>query len=175
MATKTNKSSAIIKAQYDIIALLLTSSFYYIAVGIMAVGKHSHIILVEDNPDDELLTIREIKNSGFTGKVTSFTDGEEAFNFFTNPKKLPTLIILDVKLPKLNGIDVLRQIRSQKELLMTPVVMFSSCDEPDLVEEAYSLGANSYVIKEDHFLQSTDQLTGLVNYWTKIHKPISAV
>lgn len=141
----------------------------------MAVGRHTHIILVEDNPDDELLTIREIKNSGFKGKITSFSDGEEAFHYLTTPKKLPTLIILDVKLPKLNGIDILRQIRSQKELLMTPVVMFSSCDEPCLVEEAYSLGANSYVIKEDHFLESTDQLTGLVHYWTKIHKPISTV
>lgn len=141
----------------------------------MAIGRHTHIILVEDNPDDELLTIRELKNSGFNGKITSFSDGEEAFHYLTTPKKVPTLIILDVKLPKLNGIDILRQIRSQKELLMTPVVMFSSCDEPCLVEEAYSLGANSYVIKEDHFLESTDQLTGLVNYWTKIHKPISAV
>ncbi|MFD2230467.1 response regulator [Alkalimarinus sediminis] len=141
----------------------------------MAVGRHTHIILVEDNPDDELLTIREIKNSGFRGKITSFSDGEEAFRYLTMPKKLPTLIILDVKLPKLNGIEILRQIRAQKELVMTPVVMFSSCDEPGLVEEAYSIGANSYVIKEDHFLESTDQLTGLVHYWTKIHRPISTV
>ncbi|UZE94614.1 response regulator [Alkalimarinus alittae] len=141
----------------------------------MAIGKHSHIILVEDNPDDELLTIRELKNSGFNGKVTSFSDGEEAYNYLTHPKKQPTLIILDVKLPKLSGIEILRKVRSQKEFLMTPVVIFSSCDEPCLVEEAYTLGANSYVIKEDHFLQSADQLAGLVHYWTKIHKPISAV
>ena len=141
----------------------------------MAIGKHTHIVLVEDNPDDELLTIREIKHSGFNGKITSFSDGEEAYHYLKTPKKIPTLIILDVKLPKLSGIDILRRVRSQKELSMTPVVMFSSCDEPCLVEEAYSLGANSYVVKEDQFLDSADQLTGLINYWTKIHKPITAI
>jgi len=138
----------------------------------MASRKSTHIILVEDNPDDELLTIRELKNSGFAGKITCFSDGEDAFNYLTAPKKRPSLIILDIKLPKLTGIDILRQVRSQKELLATPVIMFSSSDEPSLVEEAYSLGANSYVVKKSHFLQSADQITGLVNYWTKVNEPI---
>ncbi len=141
----------------------------------MSVGKHTHIILVEDNPDDELLAVRELKKSGFNGKITIFSDGEEAFNYFTMPKKKPSLIILDLKLTKQSGIEILRQIRSQKELLSTPVVMFSSCDESALVDEAYSLGANSYVVKEHRFLQSADQLASLINYWTKIHKPITAI
>jgi len=138
----------------------------------MALRKSTHIILVEDNPDDELLTIRELKNSGFRGKITCFSDGEDAFNYLTAPKKSPSLIILDIKLPKLTGIDILRQVRSQEELLATPVIMFSSSDEPSLVEEAYALGANSYVVKKSHFLQSADQITGLVNYWTKVNEPI---
>lgn len=141
----------------------------------MSTAKRAHIILVEDNPDDELLTIRELKNSGFTGKITSFSDGEQAFHYLTAPKKPPTLIILDIKLPKLTGIDILRQVRSQKELIATPVVMFSSSDEPNLVAEAYALGANSYVVKENRFLQSADQLAGLVNYWTRIHKPVTTI
>lgn len=138
----------------------------------MTLKKSTHIILVEDNPDDELLTIRELKNSGFSGKVTCFSDGEEAFNYLTAPKKRPSLIILDIKLPKLTGIDILRQVRSQKALLSTPVVMFSSSDEPSLIEEAYTLGANSYVVKKGQFLQSADQITGLVNYWTQVNEPL---
>ena len=141
----------------------------------MALRKSTHIILVEDNPDDELLTIRELKNSGFMGKVTCFSDGEDAFNYLTAPKKRPSLIILDIKLPKLTGIDILRQVRSQKELLATPVIMFSSSDEPSLVEESYTLGANSYVVKKSNFLQSADQITGLVNYWTKVNEPMKFI
>ncbi len=151
---------------------MLTGYRIYLLESCMALSKRTHIILVEDNPDDELLTIRELKNSGFTGKITCFSDGEEAFNYLTCPKKKPSLIILDIKLPKLTGIDILRQVRSQKELLATPVIMFSSSDEPSLVEESYALGANSYVVKKSHFLQSTDQINGLVNYWTKVNEPI---
>jgi two-component system response regulator len=131
------------------------------------------ILLVEDNSRDEALTLRALKKSNIVNEVVVARDGVEALDYLmgtgTHASRdmtvTPQLILLDLKLPKLNGLEVLQRIRTDERTKRLPVVVFTSSSEEEDMLKSYNLGANSYVRKPvdfEHFLEATKQL-GL--YW----------
>ncbi|MCL4485313.1 MAG: response regulator [Nitrospirae bacterium] len=139
--------------------------------------KDKVILLVEDNPDDELLTLRALKRNNIENRVLVARDGQEALDRLfgvdtADPPELPTLVLLDLKLPRVEGLEVLRRIRSDPRTRLLPVVILTSSKEEQDVVSGYSLGANSYVRKPvnfDEFLEAARQL-GL--YWLLLNEPI---
>ncbi|HZP21511.1 MAG TPA: response regulator [Bauldia sp.] len=136
------------------------------------------ILLVEDNPDDEALTIRAFAKNNITNPIVVAHDGVEALDYlFGNQEaglaesELPQVVLLDLKLPRLDGLDVLRRIRSHARTALLPVVILTSSREERDVIEGYRLGANSYVRKPvdfDKFIEAARQL-GL--YWLLLNEP----
>lgn len=131
------------------------------------------ILLVEDNPRDEALTLRALKKNNIGNEVIVTRDGVEALDFLfgtgmyseRDMSAMPQVILLDLKLPKVDGLQVLQKIRSDKRTAHLPVVIFTSSSEEEDLIKSYSLGANSYVRKPvdfEQFLEATRQL-GL--YW----------
>lgn len=141
------------------------------------------ILLVEDNPDDEALTIHALRQETFVDEVIVIRDGEAAVEYLTGNgkngdgkngngqhKKLPSLVLLDIKLPKLDGLEVLRRIRADESSRLLPVVMLTSSSEQRDLIESYRLGTNSYIQKPvnfDDFLKAAHQL-GV--YWLQLNK-----
>lgn len=132
------------------------------------------IILIEDNPMDVDLTIRAFKHNNLVNPVTVLRDGEEAVNFISKIEQetpLPLLILLDLKLPKVHGLEVLKQIRQRKELVTVPVVVLSSSSEDNDIHRAYQLGANSYIIKPIDFDKFIDVTKNIEMYWVLLNTP----
>lgn len=136
------------------------------------------ILLVEDNPSDAELTMRALKKHQVLNKIYHVTDGEEAINFiyrkgeFIDREKggLPRLIILDLKLPKVSGLEVLKILKSDPQTKTIPIViMTSSREERDLVE-SYSLGVNSYVVKPVGFEDFVKVVSELGLYWMVLNE-----
>lgn len=132
------------------------------------------ILLVEDNPDDEMLTRRAFKKSKILNEVVVAHDGAEALDRLFGPDvgPLPEIVLLDLKLPKVDGLEVLRRIRVDPRTRLLPVVVLTSSDEERDIVESYSLGANSYIRKPvdfDQFVASVQQL-GL--YWLVLNVPL---
>jgi len=137
------------------------------------------ILLVEDNPDDEALTLRAFKKHNITNEVVVARDGAEALEYLFGTgryagrdlKLMPQLILLDLKLPKVDGLEVLGQIRADDRTRLLPVVVLtSSTEERDLVE-SYRLGANSYVRKPVDFNQFVEAARQLGLYWLLMNQP----
>jgi|ERR1700678_285366 two-component system, response regulator len=134
------------------------------------------ILLVEDNPDHEALTIRALKKNNIVNEVQVARDGAEALEMlmgtgrFGDKALRPSVVLLDLKLPKVDGIDVLRQLRNHEPTRLLPVVVLTSSDEERDVLESYQYGANSYIRKPVdflHFMEATKQL-GL--YWLVLNQ-----
>ena len=136
------------------------------------------ILLVEDNPDDEELTVRSLRKSGVANDIAIARDGNEALEFLFCTGKyegrdaghMPTLVLLDLKLPKLSGIDVLKRMRTDARTQYIPVVVLTSSSEDEDMVRSYESGANSYVRKPvnfDSFVQAVSQL-GL--YWMLLNE-----
>ncbi len=137
------------------------------------------ILLVEDNSDDELLTLRALKRSNVLNKVIVARDGVEALDYLLgrgeyaerDTAEQPQLILLDIKLPRLDGLEVLRQIRENPLTRLLPVVMLtSSSEEQDLIA-SYGLGANSFIRKPVDFTQFADAVGHLKLYWLVLNEP----
>jgi two-component system, response regulator len=131
------------------------------------------ILLVEDNPDDEALMLRAFQRSKLANRIDVARDGAEALAYLIGPsaRPVPTLVILDLKLPKVDGLEVLRRLRSEERTRTLPVVVLtSSREEQDLVE-SYRLGANSYVRKPVDFMQFADATQTLGLYWLVVNEP----
>jgi CheY-like chemotaxis protein len=131
------------------------------------------ILLVEDNPDDEALMLRAFQRSKLANRIEVARDGAEALEFLLGPsaRPLPTLVILDLKLPKVDGLEVLRRVRGSERTRTLPVVVLtSSREEQDLVE-SYRLGANSYVRKPVDFVQFAEATQTLGLYWLVVNEP----
>jgi two-component system response regulator len=137
------------------------------------------ILLVEDRAQDEKLTLRALKQHNIMNTVVVARDGAEALDYlFTkgahagrNPNELPQIVLLDLNLPKIGGLDVLRQIRAEPKTKMLPVVILTaSKEETDLVS-GYSLGANSYIVKPVDFVQFSDAVRQLGLYWLVLNQP----
>lgn len=137
----------------------------------MAEPAKKMILLVEDDPDHELLTIRALKKSKIVDDISIARDGEEALSLLhgENPLK-PQVVLLDLKLPKIDGLEVLRRIRAVESTRTLPVVVLTSSDEERDVVRSYSLGVNSYIRKPvnfDDFAEATRQL-GM--YWLVLNE-----
>jgi two-component system response regulator len=136
--------------------------------------KTKPILLVEDNADDETLALRAFRKAGVKNKVVVCRDGEEALTYLfsddaaTNPR--PAVVLLDLKLPKVNGLEVLKQIRGTERTRLLPVVILtSSKEERDLVE-SYDRGANSYVRKPVDFNEFAEAVSKLGVYWLLLNE-----
>ena len=128
------------------------------------------ILLVEDNPDDEALTVMALRGVPATLEVAR--DGQEAMDYLTNDgKALPRLVLLDLKLPKVDGLEVLRRIREDDRTRLTPVVVLTSSNAPNDVVASYRLGANSYVRKPVNFDQFSETIRQLGTYWLAVNEP----
>lgn len=133
------------------------------------------ILLVEDNPDDEALTLRALKKNKICNEVIVAHDGVEAMEFlYSNGNGtgsgLPALVLLDLKLPKVNGLEVLRRVRSEPRTRLLPVVILTtSMEEQDLIN-GYSLGANSYIRKPVDFAQFSESVRQLGLYWLMLNE-----
>lgn len=137
------------------------------------------ILLVEDNSDDEVLTLRALRKNNIQNKVVVARDGAEALHYLfgTGPyagrdkSDLPTVILLDLKLPKVDGLEVLRRLRADDRTRLLPVVILtSSKEERDLIS-GYKSGANSYIRKPVDFAQFTEAVRQLGLYWLLLNEP----
>jgi len=144
--------------------------------------SHRKILLVEDNPDDVLLTLRALKRNNIVNEVVQATDGEEALDWLfcrgphasRDPEDLPAFILLDLKLPRVDGLEVLKALRSDPRTRLLRVVVLTTSREDQDVAESYSLGANSYIRKPvdfDEFIRVVGQI-GL--YWLVLNEPMPA-
>ncbi|HEX2917449.1 MAG TPA: response regulator [Edaphobacter sp.] len=129
------------------------------------------ILLVEDDPDHELLTIRALKKSNIANEVRVARDGEEALDLlFGENAILPQVILLDLKLPKVDGLEVLRRIRSGETTRFLPVVILTSSDEERDVVRSYQLGVNSYIRKPVSFSDFAEATRQLGMYWLVLNE-----
>ncbi len=136
------------------------------------------ILLVEDNPDDEALTLRALKKNNIKNEVVVARDGAEALEFLfgtgkyagRNTDVIPQVVLLDLKLPKVEGLEVLRQVRADKRTKLLPVVILTSSNEEQDRIQGYGLGANSYVRKPVDFSQFLDAARQLGLYWLVLNE-----
>ncbi len=137
------------------------------------------ILLVEDNPDDEELTLRALKKSKIANQVVVARDGEEALDYLFGSgtyagrsiKDTPTIVLLDLKLPKIDGLEVLRRIRANEHTRFTPVIILTSSQEEKDRLQGYKVGVNSYVVKPVDFSQFSDAINYLGLYWLVLNEP----
>lgn len=137
------------------------------------------ILLVEDNPDDVALTVRAFDKCNIANKVVVAIDGVEALDYLfckgeyelRDRNDTPALVLLDLKLPRIDGLEVLRQLRAEESTKLLPVVILTSSREEEDLLKGYSLGANSYVRKPVDFNQFVEAVRQLGLYWLVINQP----
>ena len=130
------------------------------------------ILLVEDNPDDEKLTLRALKKNNIANPIEVVRDGQEAVDhLFDAANPLPAVVLLDLKLPKIGGLDVLARMRADARLKLVPVVVLTSSKEDSDVVSSYHLGCNSYVRKPVDFEQFSEAVRQLGLYWLVLNEP----
>jgi CheY-like chemotaxis protein len=137
------------------------------------------ILLVEDNPDDEALTIRALQRSNISNEVVVAHDGVEALDYLfgrgdyagRDTTHQPTVVLLDLKLPRLSGIEVLRQLRADSRTAFVPVVILTTSREDQDLISSYSLGCNSYISKPVDFVQFAEAVRQLGMYWLLLNEP----
>lgn len=137
------------------------------------------ILLVEDSPEDLQLTMRALKKAGLANPIQIARDGEEALDYLfctgvyqdRSPENLPRLILLDLKLPKVDGLTVLQKLKSDARTATIPVVVLTSSQEQSDVVESYRLGANSYIVKPVNFEDFLVAVQQLGIYWLVLNRP----
>ena len=130
------------------------------------------ILLVEDNPDDVQLTLRAFKKSGIVNEVLVATDGVEALEKLASLDHLPTVILLDLKLPRLSGLEFLKTVRADERLKHVPVVVLTTSSEQKDIINSYHLGANSYIRKPVEFEAFITAVHQLGLYWLLLNEPL---
>ncbi len=136
------------------------------------------ILLVEDNPRDAELTLRVLKLHSFSNKIVHVNDGKEALDWLfcqgdfkdRDENHLPKIVLLDLKMPKIDGLEVLRAIRSDERTKLLPVVVMTSSQEQSDVVASYQLGVNSYVVKPLDFEAFSAAVAALGHYWLLLNK-----
>src|SRR5580692_835121 len=134
------------------------------------------ILLVEDNPDDEMLTLRAFKKSNILNEVKVARDGQQALDLLLPTAKgaaasfAPQVVLLDLNLPKVGGLDVLRRLRANEATRFLPVIVLTSSKEDEDVIRSYSLGANAYVRKPVDFAQFTQAVEALGLFWLVVNE-----
>lgn len=136
-------------------------------------SKPAFILLVEDNPDDEKLTLRALRQSEIPNETVVARDGAEACDMlFNGSERLPDLVLLDLKLPKVGGLEILQRMRRDERTKSVPIVILTSSDEERDIMMSYNLGANSYIRKPVDYEQFIDTVKLLGQYWlTANRKP----
>ncbi len=137
------------------------------------------IMLVEDNADDEALTVRALKKNNISNAIVVVRDGAQALEYLfatgtysgRDVSEMPQLILLDLKLPKVDGLEVLRRLRADDRTRLLPVVILTSSKEERDLMEGYRLGANSYIRKPVDFVQFADAVNQLKLYWLVLNQP----
>ncbi len=136
--------------------------------------RKKFILLVEDNPDDEALTLRALRKDRILNEILVAHDGAEALDYLFGAdfemRVMPELILLDLKLPKVDGLEVLRRIRADKRTKLLPVVILTSSDEEQDLLESYTSGANSYIRKPVDFTQFTEAIRQMNLYWLVLNE-----
>jgi two-component system, response regulator len=141
----------------------------------MAVIEGAQILLVEDSQDDAELTIRAIMTNKIANRVELVKDGVEAVEYLQRGGPLPRLVLLDLKLPRMNGLEVLKAIRGNERTRTLPVVVLtSSREEPDIAG-AYSLGVNSYIVKPVEFEDFVKAVKDAGLYWLLLNEPPNGI
>src|SRR4051812_40956010 len=136
------------------------------------------ILLVEDNAADAEMTLRALRRNNLANKVHWVKDGEQALEFMfrtgayagRDPGSVPKLVMLDIKMPKVDGIEVLRRIKANEETRTVPVVVMTSSNEERDVVESYRLGVNSYIVKPVQFESFLDTVASLGLYWMLLNR-----
>jgi len=136
------------------------------------------VLLVEDNPQDELLILRALRKANISAAIDVVRDGQQAVDYLfrtgeysQRAEELPSLVLLDINLPKLSGFDVLKRVRAEPNTQLLPVVMFTSSDEANDRLRAYSTGANSFVSKPLEFAEFIASAGVLGAYWLSTNIP----
>jgi CheY-like chemotaxis protein len=137
------------------------------------------ILLVEDNPDDEALAVRALKRNHISNEIVVARDGVEALDYLFGTGAYahrdisfkPTVILLDLKLPRIDGIEVLRRLREDDRTKLIPVVVLTTSSEEQDMLDSYSLGCNSYIRKPVDFIQFSDAIRQLGMYWLLMNEP----
>ena len=137
------------------------------------------ILLVEDNPDDVELTLRALKKHNITNEVAVVRDGQKALDYLLGgdehagcePKGLPAVVLLDLKLPKVDGLEVLQQLRADERTKLLPVVVLTSSKQQQDMISSYQLGANSFVRKPVEFGEFAEAVRQLGLYWLLLNEP----
>ena len=138
------------------------------------------ILIVEDNPRDAELTLRALKKNNLANHLLIAQDGAEALDFFFCRGKFenrsisnsPKVVLLDLKLPKVSGLEVLRVVKADKRTAHIPIVIVTSSNQEPDMKEAYELGANSYVVKPVDFDQFINAMSSLGMYWLLVNEPL---
>lgn len=141
-------------------------------------SETTDVLLVEDNPNDALLAIRSLKDGKLANEIVHLKDGQEAMDYLFRQEKYsgrkglqPKVILLDLKLPKVNGLELLKALRSNPETKLVPIVILTSSQmESDLIE-SYKLGANSYIVKPVDFENFSKSIREVGLYWLILNKP----
>jgi CheY-like chemotaxis protein len=136
-------------------------------------GRRS-ILLIEDNPGDTALILRAFKKAGLEDAVEVVSDGAAALELLASRDEgtMPVAILLDLKLPKVSGLEVLRQIRAGPKTRSIPVIALTSSDERQDILASYLLGANSYVRKPVNIVEFSQVVTQVGQYWAKVNEPV---
>jgi CheY-like chemotaxis protein len=142
-------------------------------------ASNKTILLVEDNPDDEALAIRALKRNHISNEIVVAHDGVEALDYLFGTgiyaerdiSVKPTVILLDLKLPRVDGIEVLRRLREDDRTKLVPVVVLTTSSEEQDMLDSYSLGCNSYIRKPVDFIQFSEAIRQLGMYWLLMNEP----
>ncbi len=135
------------------------------------------ILIVDDSPEDVVLTSSALAENNLANEIIIAEDGLEALDYlhkrgkFANVNGLPAVILLDIKMPKMDGIEVLKYIRADPKFMLIPVIMLTSSNEERDLVESYKLGANSYVVKPVDIAQFINAIKVLGQFWAVINKP----
>lgn len=130
------------------------------------------IVLVEDNPDDEKLTLRALKKNGIANPITVLRDGQEALDYLLDPDKpLPAVVLLDLQLPKVSGLEVLQRARQNERTKLMPIVVLTSSKEDSDRITSYKFGCNSYMRKPVDFDKFVEAVGLLGMYWLVLNEP----
>jgi len=141
---------------------------------------HVEILLIEDNPDEAQLTIRSLKSHNLANRLLHIDDGEEALDFIFSTGKYadnklpfnPKLILLDLKLPKVDGLEILRRLKADDRTKLLPVAVLTSSNEERDIIESYKLGVNSYIVKPVNFETFSKAVLELGMYWMLLNQSL---
>jgi two-component system response regulator len=139
----------------------------------MEIHNAVEVLLIEDNPDDAGLTIRALKKHNLANSLLHLHDGEEALNYLFKSKMtgIPKVILLDLKMPKVDGIEVLRRLKSDEQKKIIPVVVLTSSKEDRDIVESYKLGVNAYIVKPVDFDKFVKAISEIGFFWLLLNQP----